>query len=499
MTGRGKAWPFQTGCTLKQAGCTLKWCVAAFVGLSMVGTAWAEPLHEALSSAYLFNPKLKAKRAELRATDEEVPIAKSGFRPRIIGTLERSFEDRSSKPPPTGSTVYSNSYSIALSQPIFRGFRTINAVRGAEATVEAAREDLRGTEQTVLLEAVTAYMDVFRDEAILRLQLNNQAVLTEQLRAAEDRFEVGEVTRTDVAQAKARLSRAISAVSSARANLQVSRAAYQRVIGKMPTGMSDPGIPGKLMPRTQAEALQIGESENPLILAAIFRERAGEHRVKQIKGELLPEINLEASYTKSMEPTDKINEADTTIVAGRMTVPLYQAGEVSARIRQAKERQSQLLQLIDEAREQVRADVISSWGLYESARAQIVSAQAQVDANRIALAGVREEEKVGQRTLLDVLDAEQELLDSEVSLVTARRDLVVAAYSLLASIGRFSAAEVALAVEVYDPTQNYRRVRNKIWGWSTSVESLEDPVVAPVTDPGRTQDQPYGDGPAYRR
>lgn len=459
----------------------------------------AESLKDALASAYLFNPTLKAKRSELRSTDEEVPIAKSGFRPRITGSIERSFEDRSSKPPPTGSTVYPKSYSIALSQPIFRGFRTINAVRGAEASVEAAREELRGTEQGVLLDAVTAYMDVFRDEAILRLRINNQSVLTEQLRAAEDRFEVGEVTRTDVAQARARRSGAISSVSAARANLQVSRAAYQRIIGNLPTGVSDPGVPSKFLPRSQQDALLIGEGENPLVLAALFRERAGEHQVKRIKGELLPEVNLEASYTKSFETSETINESDNTIVAGRVTIPIYQAGEVSARIRQAKETQSQLRQLIDEAREQVRSDVISSWGQYEAARAQIASAQAQVDANRIALAGVREEEKVGQRTLLDVLDAEQELLDSEVNLVTARRDYVVAAYALLSSVGRLSATDISLAVEAYDPTLHYREVRNKIWGWSTSVESLEDPVVAPVTDPGRTRDQRYGDGPAYRQ
>ncbi len=473
---------------------------ALIIAISPATPANADSLKNALASSYLFNPTLKARRSELRSTDEEVPIAKSGFRPRITGSIENSFEDRSTRPASPGNgTNYPKSYSIGVTQPIFRGFRTVNAVRGAEATVEASRESLRTTEQNVLLNAVTAYMDVFRDEATLQLQLNNQRVLGEQLRAARDRFEVGEVTRTDVAQAQARQSGAISQVSAARANLSLSRASYQRLIGTVPTGITDPGAPLKLLPRSQEEAIRIGEGENPLILEAIFRERSGEHLVRQIKGELLPELNLEASYTKGIDPSRTIDESDTTVVTGRLTVPIYQAGEVSARIRQAKETQSQFRQLIDEAREQVRGDNISNWGFYVSARAQIESARAQVEANRIALAGVREEEKVGQRTLLDVLDAEQELLNSEVSLVTAKRDYVVAAYSLLSSIGRLSAGELGLSVELYDPSQNYRRVRKKAYGWSTSVEALEDPQVAPVTAPGVTPGQRYGDGPAYTR
>ncbi len=473
---------------------------ALIVSASIAGPAHADSLKNALASSYLFNPTLKAKRSELRSTDEEVPIAKSGFRPRISGTIENSLQDQTSRPDSSGSgTNYSKSYSIGVTQPIFRGFRTVNAVRGAEATVEAARENLRTTEQNVLLSSVTAYMDVFRDEATLQLQLNNQRVLGEQLRAANDRFKVGEVTRTDVAQAQARQSGAVSQVSAARSNLALSRASYQRLIGSSPSGVTDPGAPLKLIPRSQEEAIRIGEGENPLILEALFRERSGEHLVRQIKGELLPELNLEASYTKGVDPSKGTEESDTTIVTGRLTVPIYQAGEVSARIRQAKETQSQFRQLIDEAREQVRADVVTNWGQYTSTRAQIDSARTQVEANRIALAGVREEEKVGQRTLLDVLDAEQELLNSEVSLVTAKRDYVVAAYGLLSSIGRLSAGELGLSVQLYDATQNYRRVRNKAFGWSTSVEALEDPQVTPVTAPGVTPGQHYGDGPAYTR
>jgi outer membrane protein len=475
--------------------------IAGVIGLATLTTpGHAETLRDALAACYLFNPTLKARRSELRSTDEEVPIAKSGFRPRVTGVIESGFENLNTLPdtPGTGSN-YPKAYSIGVTQPVFRGFRTINAVRGAEALVEAARENLRQTEQAILLEAVTAYMDVFRDEATLQLQINNQRVLSQQLRASRDRFQVGEITRTDVAQAQARESGAISQVSAARSNLNLSRATYQRLIGQMPSGIRDPGAPLKLLPRSQEEAVRIGEGENPRILEAIFRERSGEHTVRQIKGELLPEVNLEASYTRGVDPSKTLDRSESTVVTGRVTVPIYEAGEVSARIRQAKETQSQFRQLIDEARELVRADVISSWGQYAAARAQIESARAQVDANRIALTGVREEEKVGQRTLLDVLNAEQELLNSEVSLVTAKRDYVVAAYGLLSAVGRLSASDLGLAVELYDATQNYRRVRNKAYGWSTSVEAAEDPRVAPVTDPGVAPGQQRGDGPAYRR
>ncbi|NJM36182.1 MAG: TolC family protein, partial [Rhodomicrobium sp.] len=247
------------------------------------------------------------------------------------------------------------------------------------------------------------------------------------------------------------------------------------------------------------QALGIGEGENPQILSAVFRERAQDHVIKQTKGELLPSVNLQASYNYAEDSGAALSDqAETTTVTGVLTVPIYQAGEVSARIRQNIETRSQLRHQIDEARESVRANIISAWGVFVAARAQIVSDQAQVEANQIALSGVREEEKVGQRTVLDVLDAEQELLNAQVSLATSKRDLVVASYALLSEIGRLSAGSIGLAVEQYDPTQHYREVKHKFIGWSTSVEESEtEPDVAPVTAPGRKADQPWGDGPAY--
>lgn len=461
--------------------------------------ASAESLQEALTRAYLFNPTLKTSRAQLRATDEEVARAKSGYRPTVNGQVSRTFQNINTSPnlPGNEGNFLSNNYSVTLNQPIFNGFRTINAVKGAEAQVEAGREDLRNSEQSVLVNAVTSYVNVVRDQAVLNLQLNNQKVLNEQLRAAQDRFEVGEVTKTDVAQARARASGAESAISQARAQLQADRATYAQLIGNAPGTLRDPG-PTRLVPKSMDEALQIGGGENPVILAAIFRERAQDHVIKQTEGELLPSVNLQANYTRATGGPGVADREDTATVAGVVSIPIYEGGEVYARIRQGVETRSSLRHQIDESRELVRANVISAWGTFTAARAQIVSDQAQVDANRVALAGVREEEKVGQRTVLDVLNAEQELLNSEVSLATSRRDLVVASYALLSAIGRISVAVLNLGVEQYDATRHYGEVADKWIGWSTTTEESEsEPVVLPVRAPGRTPGQRRYDGPAY--
>jgi outer membrane protein len=379
---------------------------------------------------------------------------------------------------------------------LFDGFQTFNAVRGAEALVEAGREDLRSTEQQVLLDSTTAFMDVVRDQALLELQQNNVKVLNEQLRATNDRFQVGEVTKTDVAQARAAVSAADSAVSAARANLQLSRANFQRLIGHTPVGLKSPSPASKLIPAKMEQAISLGEAQNPTVLASLFRERSSIHDVKQIKGELLPRVTLQGRYTKGYDTSSTTVEVDDTTVTADVTVPLYQAGEVSARIRQAQEVRSQRLQQIDEAREQVRSNVISAWGQWTSTKAQIESDQAQVESNRIALEGVREEERVGQRTVLDVLNAEQAYLNAQVALVTSRRDHVVASYQLLTAIGRLSAYDIALKTEMYDPAAYYSEVRDKRYGWHTTVEP-EDPEVGPVLDPGLAPGQDPKHGPAY--
>ncbi len=435
--------------------------LAAVLGSPMATGASAETLREALSAAYKFNPRLDAARATLRATDEEVPRALSGYRPSIVGTADTSYQRQTTKPP-TGARPDTNprGYGVGLTQPIFNGFRTINAVSVAEATVRAGRETLRTTESAVLLEGVTAYVDVVRDQAIVRLRENNVTVLTRDLRATQDRFNVGEVTRTDVAQAQARRAASVSALDLARANLKSSRAVFERVVGHPPSNLVEPG-PSRIVPQTVQASVEISGRENPSVVAALYLEQAARLAVDQIRGELLPSVELEANYARRFDSSSSFDEAETTTVTGRVTVPFYTGGEVQARVRQAKHTHVSRLQQIEQARTEVQAQVVAAWSQLAAARAQIESDQASVDANRIALAGVREEERVGQRTLLDVLNAEQELLNSEVNLVTTKRNLVVASYAVLSTIGRLNAQELGVAALVYDPEQHYHDVRRK--------------------------------------
>ena len=471
--------------------------------------ACAETIEEALADAYLINPVLNAERARLRAIDEQVAFAKSGLRPFIFGTADTAFQNQNTTIGGTSNNASSNvglltgpvkqafpltnpvttgaiplnqafgqtegdteddgvtnprGYAVNLSQPIFEGFRNLNAIRQAKTTVQAAREGLRTVEQTVLLDAVTAYINVIRDQAVVRLRENDVSVLTEQLKATKDRFDVGEVTRTDVAQAEARRSEALSTLAAAQANLKTSRAAYEQIIGHPPGSLVTPASIRHLLPSTLNEAMTLGDGENPIILTTVYSEEASLYAVEQIMGEMLPDVQLEAQYEKRFDSFSTSDSQETTRVVGRLNVPFYQGGGVSARVRQAKETNNQLKKEVEDARLRVHADVIANWGILQSSGPAITSAEAAVAANRIALTGVREEEKVGQRTTLDVLDAQRELLNSQIGLVTALRDRVVAEYSLYTAVGRMDAQTLGLPVPYYDPFQHYDIVKNKLFG-----------------------------------
>lgn len=434
---------------------------------SISGPVFAETLNNALITTYIKNPTLNAQRAQQRAVDEGVSIARSGFRPVVTASGDATYEkDNDGESKPYG-------YSVTLTQPVFKGFRTINSVRKAEADVLAGREDLRGVEQTIFLQTVTAYVDVVRDQAIVRLRQNNVKVLTKQLRATQDRKDVGEVTITDVAQARARKSGAVSQLSLAKANLASSAAVYQRLVGRTPVSLKHPNYMIRYVPKSLKTALQIGDAENPSVLGAVYREQSAKHSINVVRGELLPEVNLDASYSRRYNSVSDGDETETSSVTGRVSVPIYQAGNVSARIRQAKQTNIQRLQQIEEARIKTKADIIAAWGRWEAAKAQLTSDRAQVKANRTALNGVRAQEKEGERTVLDVLDAEQELLDSQVALTTTKRDLVVAGYSVLSAIGRLSASDLGLSVPVYDSARYYDKVKGKWFGFGKAVGSYE--------------------------
>jgi outer membrane protein len=439
------------------------------VGLS--APAVAEMLNQALVAAYMTNPGLEAERARLRAIDEEISQARSNFLPSLTGDLDTGY--RKINPKLKGGapalvagtrTHHPGTYGLSLNQTLFRGFRTLNAIREAEANIKSGRETLRSVQQTTLLDAVIAYMDVLRDQAIVRLREGNVRVLSEQLKATKDRFEVGEVTKTDVAQAEARRSGATSQLSLAQSNFKTSRAIYERVIGHPPSNLIEPNPIDSLLPHALQAAMRTSEDENPNISAALFAEQASRYVIKQIIGEMLPEVSIEARIQDTMEPTLGLDRESQHTLFGRVTVPLYSRGEPSSRARAARQINQQRQKEIDDARAEIRAFVIAAWGRLVSARAQIESDLAQVSANKIALNGVKEEEKVGQRTILDVLDAEQEFLDSQVTLVSTKRDKVVAAYGLLSAIGRLDVTNLSLRVEHYDPIEHYDRVKHKLFG-----------------------------------
>ncbi len=471
-SGRGRARVVAVATAAAIAVATSLWCASP---------TEAETLRQALDDTYRTNPKIDAERARLRATDEEVPRARSGWLPTVQGTADIGTQSLTTKPATIGAgDTKPAGYGLNLTQQVFNGFRTVNTVAEAEAVVRAGRENLRQVESTTLLDAVAAYVDVVRDIALVRLAENHVTVLTTELTAAETRRTVREVTKTDVAQARARRAKAVSALDGAKSNLRTSRAAYLRVVGHAPGQLIDPA--GKLppVPKTVEEAIRIAERESPNVVSAQYREQAARHSVDKIWGELLPDLRLEASYQHRTDTSNSIGEQDSASITGRLNVPLYAGGETHARVRQAKHTHVSRIQEIEQARAETQANTTSAWSRITSSRAQLKSDTVQVDANRIALEGVREEEKVGQRTLLDVLNAEQELLSAEVQLVTTKRDLVVAAFSLLSSIGRLNAEAVALGGDIYDPEAHYQEVRRKWFGLSIAhADGRQETQLAP--------------------
>lgn len=435
--------------------------------LAAYGTqpAKAETLREALAAAYTYSPKIDAERARLRATDENVVRAESTWRPTVQGDADIGHENSKSKPKAsTNGSTDPWGYSITVRQSIFNGFRTTNEVSEAEATVKAGRENLRLVETNTLLEAVAAYMDVVSAQAVLRIRENNVSVLSEELNAAKTRRQVKEVTRTDVAQAQARLARAISTADLAKADLKTARAVYEKTIGHAPERLSLPPLTMKQLPNSVEEAWAAAERQNPALGSALHREEAARYAVDKVRGELLPEVNLEANWGVRENPSTVYDRQEQASVTGRVSIPLYDGGETRARVRQAKEIHVSRLQEIEQARADAQASVTAAWSELQGQRAKLNSDEIQVEANRIALEGVREEQKVGQRTLLDVLNAEQEYLDSQIELVSARRAVVIASYKLLAAMGQLSAEELGLAETVYDPTVHLEEARANWFG-----------------------------------
>ncbi len=434
----------------------------AMGGVFAVSMASAQTLEEALVTAYQNNPTLQSQRAALRATDETVSQALSGWRPTV--TLSGDVGTNYSDGDRTGSSdSQPKSASLRISQPLYRGGRTVNGIAQAEANVEAARQVLRQTEQTVLQATVRTYMDVLRDQAVVELNQANLERLRRQLEATRDRFEVGELTRTDVAQAEARVSGAISSLVASQGVLESSRATFRRVIGLEPVTLSRVPPLGPL-PEGEEEARRIALEENPLVRQAQRSEEASRAAVDVAEGVILPSVNLSGSVARSYQSSTFNDRADSSSLTATVTVPLYQTGSEYSQIRQAKQTNSQRRIDIETQRRAVVESVTQAWATLNSATEQIRANVDQVRASEVALDGVRQEAEVGSRTVLDVLDAQQELLNAQVALVRSERDEFVAGFDLRVALGRLSAEQMGLPVAVYDATTNYQSVRNKLYG-----------------------------------
>lgn len=439
----------------------------------------ADTLREALALAYANNPSLLAARAQLRAVDETVPLAISGWRPSVTvrGDVTRRRNETEIDGGITGGALFaggttlrtSQTASIGITQPLFKGFKTQAQTDSAKATVEAQRARLKSSEQQVLLDAATAYFDVLRDMAVVELRSNNVQVLTRQLEATQDRFRVGEITRTDVAQAEARLSASVSARILAEGNLQRSRAAYVNAIGKSPENLVTPEPLGNL-PADRDDAVSAATADNPALVAAQFLAEAAQEDIKNVRGDLLPTVNLEGQLSKGWDTVADQSVSDAVQARVTFSVPLYQGGAVYARLRQAKHTAGQRRLESDQARLDARESATATWEGYQSARASIASIETQIVASEIALEGVQREAEVGARTVLDVLDAEQELLDARVNLVTAQRDQLVATLQVLSAIGRLTAEDLSLDVKLYDAVDHYNDVEGSFFGSSWAAE-----------------------------
>lgn len=440
--------------------------------------ALADTIEAALVRAYQGNPQLNAQRAQVRSTDENVPQALSGYRPKVSLSASAGYqytdENLTSGGSPTSivrTEIHGanapRSVGLTATQTLFNGNQTANRTRAAESQVSGAREALRVLEQTVLLNAATIYMDYLRDSAIVEVQKSNVRVLEQTLKQTRDRFNVGEVTRTDVAQSEAQLAAGKTQELTAESNLTTTRSNFRRIIGNEPSNLA-PGSPvDRFLPSTLAGAVDVSLVENPNVTAAMYGIDVNYLQVKINEGALLPTVSLQASVQQSYEQQLTIFRTFGASAIAQVSVPIYQGGAEYSLIRQSKENLAQQRLNLDTTRDQTRANTVTAWGQLQAGKAQVASAQAQVTASEIALNGVREEAKAGQRTTLDVLNAQQALVNARVALVTAQHDRVVASYAVLNAVGRLSPQVLHLHTTTYDPSVHYHQVRDSWFGVRT--------------------------------
>lgn len=432
----------------------------------------AETILGAMAKAYGNNSTLNADRAGVRVTDEGVAVAKSGYRPTIEATATLSAtarrNDGSSRTNSTGGV-----YGISVNQKLFDGFQTKNNVASAKTQVLAQRENLRNNTQNLLFSAAQAYMDVYFARQVVVLRQKNLEFLDEQLRAAKARFDVGEGTRTDVAQADASKASAIATLNVARSNAKTAEATYIQIIGAAPNGLKSASIASKNLPKSMDSAFAIAANDHPAILATQYALDAAGYDVKSNEGALLPQIGLSGSVNRNefysgSTTSGSSNDDYTTASAGiTLTIPIYSGGRTPALVRQAKETAAQRRIEVDVQRDTVRQAIAKSWSQLEAARASIIAQKTVISAAQLALNGVIEERKVGQRTTFDVLQQQAQVLAAQIDLAQAEHDSVVTSYAVLLAVGRLSPERIGLQVAQYKPEEHYEAVKDKWFGLRT--------------------------------
>ncbi|MDZ7601839.1 MAG: TolC family outer membrane protein [Hoeflea sp.] len=431
-------------------------CIALLSAVALFPQAVsAETLYQAMAKAYENNPDLNAARAGLRATDEGVALAKSGYRPTVAAEALTTSTNTN------GFVNNSASIGVSINQTLFDGFQTRNNVRAAEAQVFAGRENLRGTEIDILLATVQAYANVNRDNQIVAYRQQNISFLQEQFSAARARFDVGESTRTDVSLAEAQLAGARASLTAAVAQAKSSAAVYAQIVGTVPKNLQAVPLPRKLLPGSLDLAVAQGTTEHPAVLAALFGVDAAGYAVKAQEGALLPGVRVSGTVAQAD------GGVDTAQIQARVTIPIYQGGAASASVRQSKERLGQQRILVDSARRSIEQSVVTSWTQMEASLATIEANRAQISAANLALNGVVEERRVGQRTTLDVLNAQQNVLTAREALSQSERNAIVASFSVLASTGKLTIDRLGLAVATYRAEEHYEATKDRWYGLRT--------------------------------
>jgi outer membrane protein len=448
--------------------------LVASVSLAVLAAlpARAEDLSEALAKAYRTNPQLNAERARQRATDENVPQALAGYRPQIIASLSGGLQQvRNLLPDNTIQTATQKPWTIGVTvtQTLFNGFRTANSVRVAEMQVKSGREALRNVGQGVLLDAVTAYTNVLANQALVAAQKSNVDFLSQTLEITNKRLNAGDVTPTDTAQAEARLSRGRADLNAAEVALAVSEATYAQVIGNPPAKLSPATTVDRFIPRSRDDAVEMAMNGNPAVLAAGFDVDVATTTIKVAEGSLLPTITLQGNASRSRDADTTLGTlgTDQATVIGQIAAPIYDGGLAAAQTRQSKEVASQSRLVLEQVRNQSRTAAIGAWVANEGAKIAVSASESEVRAAEIALKGVSREAQGGQRTTVDVLNSQQDLISARARLIGAQRDRVIASYTLLSAVGRLDVATLGLNTPDYLPDVHYHQVRDAWHGLRT--------------------------------